>query len=89
MRRMVLFSLVMCGMVFSLSIPAFGGEGWVTYRAEEYGFSMLVPEGTKFEEKEYEGGWGALYANYQGIKLWAVGKLGEAFLALEKTYLGL
>jgi hypothetical protein len=73
---MVLFSLVICGMVISFSIPAFGGEGWVTYRSEEYGFSMLVPEGTKFEEKEFEGGWGALYANYQGVKLWAVGKLG-------------
>lgn len=76
MRRMVLFSLVMCGMVFSFSIPAFGGEDRVTYRSEDFGLSMLVPEGARFKEMEYGGGWGALYANYQGVQLWAVGKLG-------------
>ncbi|UCH97873.1 MAG: hypothetical protein JSV88_13740 [Candidatus Aminicenantes bacterium] len=76
MIRKVLFVLVIGGIVFGLSMPGSGGEGWVTYRSEDYGFSMRVPEGTKFKEKEYEGGWGALFADYQGIQLWAVGKLG-------------
>jgi hypothetical protein len=86
MRRKILFALVIGGIVLGLSIPVSGGEGWVTYRSEDYGFSMLVPEGTQFKEKEYEGGWGALFADYQGIKLRAVGKLGapEKAEAIEK-----
>ncbi len=86
MSRKVLFVLAMGIILLWLSIPASAGEGWVKYKSDDYGFSMLVPEGTKFQEKEYEGGWGALYANYQGIQVLALGKMGapEKPEAIEK-----
>lgn len=52
-------------------------EGWVKYDAQEYGFSMLIPEGTKLAEREYGGGWGELRAEHEGVKLYALAKLGE------------
>ena len=52
-------------------------EGWKTYTAKEYGFSMLVPEGTEMKEKEWSDGWGGLYAEHDGVKLWGLAKLGE------------
>jgi hypothetical protein len=78
MIRKTLFALVIVGVVVALSIPVFSGEGWELYKADDYGFSMLVPKGATFQEKEYEDGWGALHADYQGVKLWAVGKLGAS-----------
>jgi hypothetical protein len=52
-------------------------EGWVKYEAKEYGFSMLIPEGTKFAEKSYTGGWNELFAEHDGVRLYALAKLGE------------
>jgi len=45
---------------------------WVKYEAKEYGFSMNVPRGTKFKEKEWKDGWAGLYANYRGVQLWGL-----------------
>ncbi len=52
-------------------------DGWVTYVAEDYGFSMLMPEGTTFVEKEYGDGWGELFAESDGVKFYGLAKLGE------------
>ena len=49
---------------------------WKYYEAKKYGFSMLVPEGTKLTEKELGGGWGQLWGNSDGVKLYGLAKLG-------------
>lgn len=38
---------------------------------------MLVPAGTRLVERQQYGGWGELWANDQGVKLFAMIKLGE------------
>jgi len=49
---------------------------WKYYEAKGYGFSMLVPEGTKMTEKELGGGWGQLWGTSEGVKLYGMAKLG-------------
>src|SRR5258706_15585693 len=75
MKKAVLASLLI------LPVLAFAGpasaEGWAAYKAEKFGFSMLIPEGTTFGEKELPGGWGALVAKMAPLTLRAIGKLGE------------
>jgi hypothetical protein len=63
-------------MIATLTLAA-QPDGWVQYRAKEYGFSMLVPQGTRFTEKESAGGWGELWGEHEGVKLYALAKLGE------------
>jgi hypothetical protein len=53
-----------------------GDEGWVKYEAKDYGFSMLIPEGTKLAEKEFGDGWGELWAEHEGVHLYALAKKG-------------
>ena len=36
-----------------------------------------MPEGTLFVEKEFGGGWAELWAEYEGVKFYALVKLGE------------
>jgi len=62
--------------------------GWVKYDAKEHGFSMLVPTGTKFTEKEYGGGWGELWAEHEGIKLYGLAKKNEVATADEIEKIG-
>ena len=52
-------------------------DGWVEYDAKEYGFSMLIPEGAKFSEREYGDGWAELQAEHEGVVLYALTKRGE------------
>jgi hypothetical protein len=59
------------------AVSAAAQEGWQPYKAGAYGFSMPVPQGTKLTEKEFDGGWGGLHANYEGVELFAVARLGE------------
>ncbi len=68
------FLLLVLTTLISATLHA---EGWKTYTAKEYGFSMLVPEGTEMKEKEWSDGWGGLYAEFEGVKLWGLAKLGE------------
>jgi hypothetical protein len=49
---------------------------WKYYEAKSYGYSMLVPEGTKMKEKELGGGWGQLWGESEGVKLNGLAKLG-------------
>jgi hypothetical protein len=65
-------------ILFAASLGgAQSGEGWESYVAKDYGFSMLVPEGTRFVEREFAGGWGELWAEHEGVKFYALAKLGE------------
>jgi hypothetical protein len=86
MRADVRFFPIAVAVVFASSPVAFAEEGWSNYKSDEYGFEMLVPEGTKFTEKESEGGWGELVATHEGVTLYALGKLGapEKAEAIEK-----
>lgn len=52
-------------------------EQWARYSAPDYGFSMLVPVGTRLVEGQQFGGWGELWAVHQGVKVFAIIKLGE------------
>jgi hypothetical protein len=54
---------------------AIAGDEWESYSSDEYGFSMLIPEGTKPVEKEAGGGWGGLYAKADGVELYGLAKL--------------
>ena len=49
---------------------------WTNYFAPFYGFSMKVPKGTKFKEKEWKNGWAGVHANYWGVQLWGVAHKG-------------
>lgn len=51
-------------------------QGWSTYSADDYGFSMLVPEGTTIETKQWKGGWGGLVGESEGVTVIGVAKLG-------------
>ena len=54
----------------------FAAADWKLYEAKDYGFSMLIPEGTKMASKELGGGWGQLWGNSEGVKLYGMAKLG-------------
>ena len=49
---------------------------WKPYAAKTYGFSMLVPTGVAVKEREWGGGWGGLNAEFEGVKLYGLAKLG-------------
>jgi hypothetical protein len=49
---------------------------WKQYDARSYGFSMLVPSGVQVREREWGGGWGGLNADFEGVKLYGLAKLG-------------
>src|SRR5436190_20922166 len=49
---------------------------WKQYNAPTYGFSMLVPTGATMRERESRGGWGHLYSEFEGVKLYGMAKLG-------------
>ena len=73
------FCLVGGVVVALIAAPAVttGGEGWASYHASEYGYTMLVPEGAKVEEREVAGGWGALHAAHEGVEVLGYARVGE------------
>lgn len=81
---LVVFVLAMCVPASVLAQD----EGWATYYANEHGFSMLMPVGTQFVETQYGGGWAQLNAEYQGVRFFAMTKLGEYATAAEIEDLG-
>mgnify|MGYP003335235192 CR=1 FL=1 len=73
----------------AMGASAWASEDWVTYRASDYGFSMLVPSGTEFVEREGPNGWAELYAEYDGVQLYGLTKRGEQATAAEIEAVGL
>ncbi len=63
--------------VLLLSSAVFASDGWKKYKATDYGFSMLIPEGTEVHSKEYGGGWGGFYCGEDPVHLYGVAKLGK------------
>jgi hypothetical protein len=59
-----------------LAAAQLASADWKMHEAKGYNFSMLVPEGTKMREKELGGGWGQLWADSDGVKLYGMAKLG-------------
>lgn len=51
------------------------GVRWVKYRAPKYGFSMLVPAGTKLKERQFGPNWGELTGKYDVVRLVALARL--------------
>jgi hypothetical protein len=49
---------------------------WTYYEAKSYGLSMLVPRGVAIQEREQRGGWGSLVAEFEGVRLHGLAKLG-------------
>ena len=72
-------------------IAQFAAADWKSYTAPSYGFSMLIPEGTKMKEKELGGGWGQLWGDSDGVKLYGLAKLGakESDADIEKYAVGI
>src|SRR5258706_11027119 len=52
-------------------------DGWVKYSSSKYGFSMLVPEGTKMSDKEFGGGWAGAYGAHDGVEFVGIAKMGK------------
>jgi hypothetical protein len=67
--------LLACALLFGMAQIA-GAADWQYYEARKYSFSMLVPAGVTVKEKEWGGGWGELWAEYEGVKLHGLSKLG-------------
>jgi len=63
-------------------------DDWETYRSDEYGFSMQVPKGTQFTEKEWEHGWAGLHASYEGVDIYVITRQGTEASAEEIEKVG-
>jgi hypothetical protein len=66
--------ILACALLLGMAQSA--AADWQYYEAKSYGFSMLVPTGTTVKEKEWGGGWGQLWAEHEGVKLYGLAKLG-------------
>ena len=60
-----------------LSTQGVLASDWKNYDAKAYGFAMLVPDGAAVAEREWGGGWGGIYAAFEGVKLYGRARLGE------------
>jgi hypothetical protein len=67
-------------------VAQYAAADWKYYQAKDYGFSMLVPEGTRMSSRELGGGWGSLSGVSEGVKLYGMAKLGakESDAEIEK-----
>jgi hypothetical protein len=75
MKRIGIASKLLAGAL--LCVSQFAAADWKMYEAKSYGYSMMVPEGAKMREKELGGGWGQLWGESEGVKLYGMAKLGK------------
>ena len=52
-------------------------EGWTRYASSDYGFSMLIPQGSKIEEREWSNGWAGVRCTHDGVIFTGIGKMGK------------
>jgi hypothetical protein len=71
MKAVLLASILLPCLSFAMASQA----GWEVYRAEKYGFEMLVPKGTHLEEHEWKDGFGGLYAKNGAIELYGMAQI--------------
>ncbi len=64
------------GAFVVLAAQATVASDWKHYEAKSYGFSMLVPSGVAVREREWGGGWGGINAEFEGVRLYGLAKLG-------------
>jgi hypothetical protein len=64
----------------------FAAADWHSWDSPSYGYSMLVPDGTKMTTKELGGGWGQAWGDSDGVKFYGLAKLGakESDAEIEK-----
>jgi len=58
-----------------LSATAFASD-WKYYETKKYGFSMLVPNGTRLNTRQWGGGWGGISGRSEDVKFHGQAKLG-------------
>jgi hypothetical protein len=64
------------GLVLMVCAHVALAQGWGVYNDDKYGFAMLMPVGTVFAEREFGDGWAELFAEHDGVKFYALTKLG-------------
>jgi hypothetical protein len=86
MKRIRFLSSIVLAAMVGLSSLAAAATGWKHYEAKSYAYSMLVPVGVAMKEREWGGGWGGLTADFEGVKLNGLAKLGakESDAEIEK-----
>jgi hypothetical protein len=75
MKSTAMASKLLAGALLCIVAPLAAAD-WKYYEAKSYGYSMLVPEGTKMKEKEWGGGWGEAWGESEGVKFHGLAKLG-------------
>ncbi len=67
----------MLGLVVVLSLwsAAVSAAPWIVVKDDTYGFSMLMPKGTKTAAREFDDGWGGGYAKYGVTEFFGIAKL--------------
>ncbi|MCM2255675.1 MAG: hypothetical protein NDJ94_08395 [Vicinamibacteria bacterium] len=88
MRRLRIMSNVLLAVVLLSGALSARAEDWVSYDAGKFGFSMLIPAGTRLVEKDWGEGWAELWGDHEGVKVYALAKLGEQATAAEIEKVG-
>jgi len=76
MKFMHCVARLLVGVFVLLSAQSAMASDWKHYDAKSHGFSMLVPTGVAVKEREWGGGWGGINADFEGVKLFGLAKLG-------------
>ena len=75
MKTTTIASKLVAGALLCL-VAQVAAADWKYYEAKSYGYSMLIPEGTRMKDKEWGGGWGELWGDSEGVKFHGLAKLG-------------